>query len=704
MNSHRESNQRNNLWRIVHAAWILLAIGALGIFVAALPAYALRAVGPQTETVYDAPPVLFRVISVLNMLASIAAAVTSLGLAFILFRRKPRDPMALYVSFYLLAYGVVMAGPMGVLEGARRMTESLTILTEAVLLTTPTITLFFIFPTGHFVPRWTRWVSVLSLVWIGVGFQLISNPPTAFDLRSLTGVLVSLLTWCVAAFYGLVYRYRRVSNLVEREQTKWVVLGLTGWFAYIAITMVPYLVTQAMPRDEPQPMWALVLGPTWWFSLNLLPLSLTIAVMRYRLFDIDLLINRALVYGTLTAITMGLYIVIVGFLANLFQATANAIFAFLATGLVAVLFQPLRERLQRGVNRLIYGDRDDPYAVLSRLGQRLEVSLAPDAVLPTIVETISQGLKLPCVAIALKEADKFKIVAAYPPTASPVSVKKEQPAKGNETAGETLPLVYQGETIGRLIFAPRAPGEPFTPTERRLLENITHQAGIAAHAVRLTVDLQRSRGRLVTTREEERRRLRRDLHDELGPTLASQALKLDAALEMLGDDQSQVGALLVDLKKQTQGIVADIRRLVYELRPPALDELGLVSALRAHVGQYSGSTNGLHISIEAPSDGLPPLSAAVEVAAYRIALEATTNAVRHAHAHECTVHLSVTNNRALQLEIRDDGAGMPRERIAGVGLNSMRERAEELGGTLILESSPTHGTRVLARLPRLKDE
>ncbi|MDE3092075.1 MAG: hypothetical protein KGJ80_22095, partial [Chloroflexota bacterium] len=324
--------------------------------------------------------------------------------------------MALYVSFYLLVYGVVAAGPLGMLEGSRPMTESLTILAEAILLTTPTITLFFIFPTGQFVPRWTRWVSVLSLVLIGVGFELASRPSIAFELRSLALLLVSILAWTCFAFYAPIYRYRRVSNLVEQQQTKWVVFGMTIFLVLTAITIIPYLITQTMPRDAPQPLWALVMGPMWWLSLNLLPLSLTIAVMRYRLFDIDLLINRALVYGTLTAITVGLYVLIVGFLAGLFQTTVHPILAFIATGLVAVLFQPLRERLQRGVNRLIYGERDDPYAVLSRLGQRLEGTLAPDAVLPTIVETIAQTLKLPCVAIALKEADKFKIVAAYPYT------------------------------------------------------------------------------------------------------------------------------------------------------------------------------------------------------------------------------------------------------------------------------------------------
>lgn len=698
MNSRLEGSQRVNVWRMTHATWYVLAVVALGIFIASLPAYTFKITGATASTEFDATPALIVTMTALNVLASIAAAVTSLGLAFLLFRRKPRDRMALYVSFYLLVYGVAAAGPLGALEGSPRMTESLTILAEAVLLTTPTITLLLVFPSGHFVPRWTVWVSVLSLVWIVGAFELISHPPASSDLLSLAGVLASLLAWSIVGFYGLIYRYRRVSDLVERQQTKWVVLGMGTFFALTALTLIPYLVNQAAPRDAPHPLWALLLGPVWWFSLNLLPLSLSIAVLRYHLFDVDLIINGALVYGMLTFLTIVIYILTVGLLGVLFQSVQQPVTAFVATALVAVLFQPLRERLQRAVNRLRYGERDDPYTVLSRLGQRLEMTLAPEAVLPTIVETVAQTLKLPCVAIALKEGDGLKIVAAYPPTATPVLHKEGCPAKRNSPGGEVLPLAYQGETIGQLIFAPRAPGEPFNPPEQRLLQDITHQAGVAAHAVLLTAALQRSRERLVTTREEERRRLRRNLHDGLGPQLASQTLTLSAARTLLRNDPEAADALLVEAIHHAQSTITEIRRLVYDLRPPALDDLGLVAALRAQATQYE--PGGTRLTVVAP-ERPGPLPAAVEVACYRIAQEALTNVIRHAHARTAEIRLSLTSAKppCLELEIIDDGIGLEVDHRLGVGLTSMHERAEELGGTCIIERRRGDGTRVYVRLP-----
>jgi signal transduction histidine kinase len=213
--------------------------------------------------------------------------------------------------------------------------------------------------------------------------------------------------------------------------------------------------------------------------------------------------------------------------------------------------------------------------------------------------------------------------------------------------------------------------------------------------VRLTADLQHSRERLVTAREEERRRIRRDLHDGLGPALASLTLKLDAARNLLARDPATAEALLLELKTQTQTAIADIRRLVYGLRPPALDELGLVSAIREHAAR-NVSADSLRVSVEAP-ESLPPLPAAVEVAAYRIALEALTNVARHAQAKNCTVALTIKED--LRLEISDDGVGLPPGHRLGVGLTSMRERAEELGGTCIIERRAASGTRVSATLP-----
>jgi signal transduction histidine kinase len=303
---------------------------------------------------------------------------------------------------------------------------------------------------------------------------------------------------------------------------------------------------------------------------------------------------------------------------------------------------------------------------------------------------VAQALKLPYAAIALEQDGVFVLMASFGTAPSEVI---------------RLPLVYQSEPMGELMLAPRAPGESFTPADHALLSDLARQAGIAAHAVqltadlkRLTVDLQRSREQLVTAREEERRRLRRDLHDGLGPQLASLTLKLETARNRLAHDEL-AQTLLSDLAERTQATVADIRRLVYALRPPALDELGLVSALRELTLQHSDQV-AMHL--DAP-DCLPELPAAVEVAAYRIAQEALTNVVRHAHAHRGDIRLALDDGLGwLSLSIQDDGCGLPPSRHVGVGLTSMRERAEELGGTCTIEQVESGGTRVLARLPYVR--
>jgi signal transduction histidine kinase len=412
---------------------------------------------------------------------------------------------------------------------------------------------------------------------------------------------------------------------------------------------------------------------------------------RARPLDIDRIINRTLVYGALSAIVVGTYVLVVGGLGALLQAQGNLVLSILAAGLVAILFQPLRIRLQRSVNRLMYGQRDEPYAVLSHLGSRLESTLAPEEALSTIVETVVQALKLPYAAIALRRDRKFVTAAEH-----------------GHSSGEfvVLPLVYQSEEVGRLVVTPRTPGEAFAPADKRLLDDLAHQAGAAAHAARLTADLQSSRERLVNAREEERRRLRRDLHDGLGPTLGGLTLGLDAARSMVTGKPS-AEELLVRLKEESQEAVSDVRRLVYGLRPPALDDLGLVAAIRQQAAKHcliadgprrEPGENGPVFSVKAP-DPLPPLPAAVEVACYRIAQEAMTNVARHAQASSCCVSLAIDEaTGVLELEVIDDGVGMPEDRRGGVGTTSMRERAEELGGTLTIEPIPEGGTRVLTHL------
>jgi two-component system NarL family sensor kinase len=540
--------------------------------------------------------------------------------------------------------------------------------------------------------------------WVGV----IGGGLTTYDFLFASGFIgeTLLLTSSLAAICSVALRLHRAWG-DERQQLKWFLYAAVPaalCFCFVLLSFIVLDFTELVFGTPLIPFWANYYDNILYvavFALLVVPIFTYIAIVRHHLYDIDVVINRTLVYGALSACVIGIYVLAVVALGALFQAQGNLAVSLAATGLVAVLFQPIRSRLQRSVNRLMYGERDDPYAVLSRIGRRLEATIAPKAALSTIVETIAQALKVPYVAIEIRQAaEQFAKVAEH-------GTPKEEPL--------VLPLVYQRETIGRLVVAPRAPGETFSPADRRLLEDLARQVEVAVYAVRLTADLQRSRERLVTAREEERRRLRRDLHDGLGPTLGALTLGLDTTrLALAQEDPKAVDELLVELKSHTQDAVSDVRRLVYGLRPPALDDLGLVPAIRQQAAnrglladafpngqgpKWENSKNGLVFRVEAPDD-LPSLPAAVEVACYRIAQEALTNTARHSGASSCLVSLCLDEaDGTLQLEVSDDGKGVAEDRSAGVGMSSMRERAEELGGTLTVGALPEGGTRILARLP-----
>ena len=416
-------------------------------------------------------------------------------------------------------------------------------------------------------------------------------------------------------------------------------------------------------------------------SLTVLAATMAVAILRHRLYGLDVYVDRALVLSGMTIALGGLYVAVVLVASRAARPGHRARGRAAATALVAIAFLPLRDRLQRSVNRLLHGQRDEPYAAVSMLGRRLGEAMAPNEVLPVMVDTIADALRLPYVAVELAE---------HP--GSPAA------AHGTPAAGVALrlPLVHSGERVGTLLIGARTLGEALGAADRRLLEEFARRASAAASAVALSVEVQRSRERLITAREEERRRLRGDLHDGLGPTLAGAVLTIDAARRVLGSDAEAADALLDRVAASLEDTVADVRRLVYGLRPPALDQLGLAGALRQQAATLSTGGGALSCDVLAP-DPMPTLPAAVEVAAFMIAQEALTNVARHADARHASVRLAIGHD--LRLEIDDDGRGLPEHPRAGVGLTSMRERTSELGGSLALSTPPGGGTLVRVGLP-----
>ena len=545
-----------------------------------------------------------------------------------------------------------------------------------------------IFPNPHRLVRRHRWLvpalytaPFLALMLTLMGTRLAAANTLDWMSRLGSEQNVTVTVYLLLSLLALITNYRSQSSTVSRQQIRVVVYALS---LNAGLGILLWQVPQLIYGEQKVSSNHIALAGL------IVPVTQAIAIVRYRLWEIDILINRTAVYGMLSALIIGLYVGLVGFMGALFGQHTRLAFSLLATGVIALIFQPLRERLQHIVNRMMYGERDTPYQVISRLGRQLEHSAAPEELLDTITHTIAQALKLPFAEIALLENGALTMLSEY-------GLRPADPV--------VLPLMVQREVVGQLTVAPRGPHDPLTAPDLRLLEDIAHQTGAVVHAVQLNRDLQRSRQRLVIRLEEERRRLRRDLHDGLGPTLASYTLQLDAIHDVIDRDPAQAKAQIDVLKEQTKEAVKDIRRLVYELRPPALDELGLLEALHAHLGQISNAGGAPRITLMAPPEGLPALSAAVEVAAYRIMMEGVTNVLRHASAFTCHVHLRIepraegSPRATLCLEIIDDGVGLPETLHAGVGLVSMRERALELGGACTIENNAGGGTRVRVALP-----
>ena len=575
-------------------------------------------------------------------------------------------------------------------------------------------------------------VALLPAVALALATLPGGRPLLAGDAPTGTGLLFLRLAWLgiaatalglLGVLVALVVRFRAADLPVRRQL---LCLGAAG----VTVLLGELLDTAGVPV-------------AWVAEGVALPLALTVAILRLGLYDLDVYVNRALVWLLMSTGVTAAYVLIVGVV--LHQGVSLPVLAL--TALVATCFEPVRRLLQRAVDRLLFGHRDDPYAVLSRLGRHLEEVVAPAEALPRLVAAITDELRVPYAAVRIPAcpttpAEPDRATARIEPVRSPApstpaahpapSTAATQPAPGAAAAdvepgrlaapdhpatliehgrpvvpAQEFPLVTHRQEVGALLVSPRRAGDEFTRAERRLLRALARQAAVAVDAHRLTLDLQRSRERIVLAREEERRRLRTDLHDGLGPGLAGMAMQVRAArrhVDPAGRD------LLEQLGRDLEACGAEVRHLVDRLHPPALDH-GLPTALRREASRLSAGP--LTITVDCPDD-LGDLPAAVEVAALRIVAEAITNAAKHSGGTTCAVTVARTTT-ALELVVTDDGPGEPPvvgpggiqaadaartyHSGSGVGLGSMRERAEELSGVCTIGPAAPHGTRVVARIP-----
>lgn len=600
-------------------------------------------------------------VAIIAVLQTVVVAISAVAALYLL-RGPAPSGFRLYLGFVLVFNATTGSGLLTALE---RLSPEQTWMSDLEGLGWFALfPLAYLFPDGRFVPRWSRW---LVAVWGMLFVFAVALPGDLGDGPLVTVPLLLLLGTCVGA---QIYRFRKVSGEVERQQTKWVMVAV--------VLQLGYSIAGRPPEESPRGLVLDLLFALLSYGIAAaLPAAIAVAIVRHRLYDIDLLISRTLIYATLTLLVIGIYVAIVGGFGVLWRIDGNPLLPLVATGLVAVAFDPLRQRVQRAVNRLVWGDRDDPHAVMARLARRLGSAMAPDGALQTIVDTIGTAMKLPYVAITLTGGGPR---AVHQPGGGPVP----------EPLAE-YSLRYRDDEVAVLTVSPRR-GESFRAADRRALAELAGPAGIAVQALRSTLDLQRSRERIVAAREEERARLHRDLHDGLGPTLASLYQRIDAARVLVARDPDAAHAVLDQAGQQVKATVEDVRRLVYALRPPVLAELGLAAAVEE-------ACEGLApwASVEVAED-VPTLPAGVEVAAYRIAVEAVTNVVRHSGAESCAVQI-FSEEGELVVSVRDDGVGIPPGARSGAGLRSMRERAEELVGTFDVGPAEPHGTVVVARLP-----
>jgi signal transduction histidine kinase len=566
------------------------------------------------------------------------------------------------------------------------------------------ILLPLLFPDGRLPsPRW-RWlawagigISFLAFVSIGfgeatfdvgdVGRQVrVANPLHVPALEALGPVdqviWPMLLGLFVAAVTSMFIRFRRSSG-VERQQLK--------WFAFAALVLMTYFVASAILNafGISEGTWSEVLSGLAFLGI---PVAVGVSILQYRLWELDVVVKKALVAGALVVLALAVYGAAVALFGVAAAGRQSPGTLFVIALLLGIAFRPVMRIARKVVDRFVYGRRATPYEVLTEFSERVGTSYGTEDVLPRMAQVLGEGAGAEVARVWLRSGRELRQAAAWPEDATAIGAVPTTAEGAWSVPGETAVEVRdRGELLGALSVR-MAAADPMNPTKEKLVRDLAGQAGLVLRNVRLVEDLRASRQRLVAAQDEERRRLERNIHDGAQQQLVALAVKARLARQLTERDPAKTAEMLVQIEAETQTALEDLRDLARGIYPPLLADRGLVAALEAQSRKAA-----VPVSVEA--DAVGRYSVDVEATVYFCALEALQNVAKYADADRTVIHLSQSNG-SLSFEVIDEGRGFDPDAVAtGSGLQGMADRLAAVGGSLEIRSAPGRGTTVAGRVP-----